>query len=116
MLGRASSSTALIVGGLDVLHPDGNIATIWPMFGIANQLLACTALCVGTTILLREAPKRVYALVTLVPLALRRDDDDHRGRRERRDALPPDDEGPGDAHDRHRERCVVTAASSRASP
>ena len=46
----------------------GNISTIWPMFGVANQLLACTALCVGTTIVLREAPKRHYALVTLLPL------------------------------------------------
>jgi carbon starvation protein len=31
--------------------------------------LACTALCVGTTIVLREAPKKQYALVTLLPLA-----------------------------------------------
>src|SRR5690606_4634521 len=46
-----------------------SISTIWPMFGIANQLLACTALCVGTTILLREAKKKAYALVTLAPLA-----------------------------------------------
>src|SRR5262249_50617163 len=41
----------------------------WPMFGIANQLLACTALCVATTIVLRESPKKTYALVTLLPLA-----------------------------------------------
>jgi carbon starvation protein len=38
------------------------------MFGIANQLLACTALCVGTTVILRESAKRKYALVTLCPL------------------------------------------------
>ena len=38
------------------------------MFGIANQLLACTALCVGTTILLREARRPAYAWVTLAPL------------------------------------------------
>ena len=38
------------------------------MFGIANQLLACTALCVGTTIILREGKRKVYALVTLGPL------------------------------------------------
>jgi carbon starvation protein len=38
------------------------------MFGIANQLLASTALAVGTTIILREASKPTYALVTLAPL------------------------------------------------
>jgi carbon starvation protein len=38
------------------------------MFGIANQLLACTALCVGTTIILREAPQKKYALITFLPL------------------------------------------------
>ncbi len=47
----------------------GSIATIWPMFGVANQLLASTALCVGTTIILREAKDKRYALVTLFPLA-----------------------------------------------
>jgi carbon starvation protein len=61
-------STAFIVGGWTWFILKGTIATIWPMFGIANQLLACTALCVGTTILLREAPKRAYAWVTLAPL------------------------------------------------
>jgi carbon starvation protein len=39
------------------------------MFGIANQLLACAALCVGTTIILREASDRRYALVTFLPLS-----------------------------------------------
>jgi carbon starvation protein len=39
------------------------------MFGIANQLLACTALCVATTIILRESPKKGYAFVTLGPLS-----------------------------------------------
>jgi carbon starvation protein len=38
------------------------------MFGIANQLLACAALCVGTTIILRESPKKSYAWITLAPL------------------------------------------------
>ncbi|MDX2053643.1 MAG: carbon starvation protein A [Polyangiaceae bacterium] len=46
----------------------GSISTIWPMFGIANQLLACTALAVGTTVLLKEAQKPRYALITLCPL------------------------------------------------
>jgi carbon starvation protein len=74
-LGRSSSRTGgilasgLIVSGWAYFILTGSISTIWPMFGVANQLLACTALCVGTTIVLREAPKRHYALVTLLPLA-----------------------------------------------
>jgi carbon starvation protein len=62
-------ATAIIVSGWTYLILTGNVTTIWPMFGIANQLLACTALCVGTTIILREAKKRSYAMVTLAPLA-----------------------------------------------
>ncbi len=46
---------------------NNDIATIWPMFGIANQLLAAIALAVGTTIILQMAKKKVYALATLVP-------------------------------------------------
>ena len=61
-------ATAFIVGGWSFFILKGTISTIWPMFGIANQLLACTALAVGTTIILREAPKRTYAWVTLGPL------------------------------------------------
>ena len=45
----------------------GNIATIWPMFGIANQLLAAIALCVGTTIILKTRGLK-YAWITLVPM------------------------------------------------
>jgi carbon starvation protein len=73
-LGRSSSRTggilasSLIVFGWAYFILTGSISTIWPMFGVANQLLACTALCVGTTIVLREAPKRYHALVTLLPL------------------------------------------------
>ena len=47
----------------------GNIANLWRMMGIANQLLATIALAVGTTYLLKHAPKRKYALCTAVPLA-----------------------------------------------
>jgi carbon starvation protein len=61
-------ATALIVGGWTYFILTGSISTIWPMFGIANQLLACTALCVGTTIILREGKKKIYALCTLGPL------------------------------------------------
>ena len=61
-------ATLLIVGGWTTFILKGTITTIWPMFGIANQLLACAALSIATTILLREATRKVYALVTLVPL------------------------------------------------
>jgi carbon starvation protein len=73
-LGKSTSksgaflATALIVGGWTYFILTGNISTIWPMFGIANQLLACAALCVGTTIILREASRARYAWVTLGPL------------------------------------------------
>jgi carbon starvation protein len=46
----------------------GSISTIWPMFGIANQLLASVALAVGTTIIINEGKAR-YAWVTLLPLS-----------------------------------------------
>ncbi|MEI8373094.1 MAG: carbon starvation protein A [Planctomycetota bacterium] len=46
----------------------GNIATLWRMMGIANQLLATIALAIGTTYLLKHASKRVYALCTGIPL------------------------------------------------
>src|SRR6185295_1796759 len=73
-LGRSTShvgsvvATALIVSGWTYFILTGNISTIWPMFGIANQLLACAALCVGTTIILREATKKAYAWITIGPL------------------------------------------------
>ena len=47
----------------------GNIATLWRMMGIANQLLATIALAVGTTYLLEHAPRRRYAFCTGIPLA-----------------------------------------------
>jgi carbon starvation protein len=39
------------------------------MFGIANQLLAAIALAVGTTYILTNSPKKIYALCTALPLA-----------------------------------------------
>ena len=62
-------ATLIVVAGWEYFILTGSISTIWPMFGIANQLLACVALCVATTIILREAKKKKYALITLLPLA-----------------------------------------------
>ncbi len=45
-----------------------DISTIWPMFGIANQLLAAIGLAFGTTYILTHASKKIYALCTFLPL------------------------------------------------
>jgi len=45
----------------------GSVSTIWPMFGIANQLLGVIALGIGTTYILRKSAKRVYAFTTFTP-------------------------------------------------
>jgi carbon starvation protein len=46
----------------------GDVASIWPLFGVANQLLAVIALALGTTIILKISPKKSYAWVTFAPL------------------------------------------------
>jgi carbon starvation protein len=60
-------STTLVVLAWGYFIWTGSIDTIWPMFGIANQLLGGVALAVGTTILINMGRAR-YAWVTVAPL------------------------------------------------
>ena len=60
-------STGLVVLGWGYFIYTGSVETIWPMFGMANQLLAVIALAVVTTILFNTGRGR-YAPVTLLPM------------------------------------------------
>lgn len=51
-----------------VVDPLGGINTLWPLFGISNQMLACIALLLGTVVLFKLKRER-YAWVTLAPAA-----------------------------------------------
>jgi carbon starvation protein len=64
--GSIASTTAICLA-FSYFIWTGNISTIWPMFGIANQLLASVALAVGTTILINMGRAK-YAWVTFLPL------------------------------------------------
>jgi carbon starvation protein len=61
-------ATLLVVAGWSYFILTGSIDTVWPMFGISNQLLAAVALCVATTVIVNGGRWR-YAWVTVLPLA-----------------------------------------------
>lgn len=61
-------ATFVVTAGWGGLVATGSIDTIWPMFGIANQLLAVLALCLVTTLLINTGRAR-FAPVTLLPMA-----------------------------------------------
>jgi carbon starvation protein len=60
-------ATGVVTVGWGALVSTGSIGTIWPMFGIANQLLAVLALCLITTLLINTGRAR-YAWATLLPM------------------------------------------------
>jgi carbon starvation protein len=64
----AYGSTIVIVLAWSYFIWTGSVDTIWPMFGVANQLLASVALAVGTTIIINHGRAR-YAWVTAAPMA-----------------------------------------------
>ncbi|HMG71915.1 MAG TPA: carbon starvation CstA family protein [Pyrinomonadaceae bacterium] len=61
-------TSALVVAAWATFIWNGSISTIWPMFGIANQLLAAVALCVATTVIINMGKAR-YCWVTIAPLS-----------------------------------------------
>jgi carbon starvation protein len=61
-------TSAAIVAAWTAFIWTGSVATIWPMFGIANQLLAAVALCVATTVIINLGKAR-YSWVTIAPLS-----------------------------------------------
>ncbi len=61
-------ATSVVVAAWSYFILTGSISQIWPMFGIANQLLASVALCIGTSVIINSGRAK-YAWTTMVPLA-----------------------------------------------
>lgn len=61
-------TSAVIVFAWGYLVYNGDISTIWPMFGVANQLLATAALCIGTSVIMKNNKYKAYGLVTFIPM------------------------------------------------
>jgi carbon starvation protein len=60
-------TSSVVVFSWGYLIFTGSISTIWPMFGVSNQLLSAIALGVGTTLIIKSGKLR-YAWVTFVPM------------------------------------------------
>jgi carbon starvation protein len=60
--------SALAVGAWGYFLQTGTVSALWPMLGVANQLLAAFALAIGTSVLINMGKAR-YVACTLVPLA-----------------------------------------------
>jgi len=60
-------ASALVCAGWSWFIYSGSVLTLWPMFGVANQLLAVVALVIGTTVIVNEGKSR-YAWVTIAPM------------------------------------------------
>jgi carbon starvation protein len=59
-------TSLIFTGSWGYLVYTGDITTIWPLFGMSNQLLAASALIIGTTMIIRMGKKK-YAWITAVP-------------------------------------------------
>jgi carbon starvation protein len=66
ILGNILMSEVVVIAWGFLIYT-GSVSTIWPMFGIANQLLAAIALGVGTTVIIKSG-RLHYAWVTFVPM------------------------------------------------